>query len=109
MSTEKSLQQWAKKCLLQYRILTYKFESPGRAGVPDLVCIGPNGVFFIELKSPKGTGRLSPVQELTIAEMRNHGAAIYVCASKEEILATIEWEQYTLSMKHRSLVDYENT
>ena len=63
--------------------LFYKFTSPGHRGVPDRIIIGRGHTVFVELKSE--TGRLSKLQELTIAQMIKHGADVRVCNSKESI------------------------
>ena len=40
----------------------HKFVSPSNNGMPDRICIFPNGaIYFVETKRPKG-GRLSKVQ-----------------------------------------------
>lgn len=41
----------------------YKFNSQSNNGMPDRICIFPNGkILFVELKRPKG-GLLSPIQK----------------------------------------------
>lgn len=55
--------------------LCWKFVSPGRAGVPDRVCIFPDGrVIFVELKT--ADGRLRPLQVYRQQEMVNAGAPV---------------------------------
>ena len=93
MPTEKSLQQWTKKKVKECGGLCYKFEAPGQPGVPDLLIVLPRGkIFFIELKSPMKTGRLSAIQRYRIDELREHGATVFVCDSKELVLAALRRE-----------------
>lgn len=50
----------------------YKFESPGRAGVPDRVCLFPDGrIVFVEVKAPGG--KVSELQKVEIARIRALG------------------------------------
>jgi hypothetical protein len=104
MATEKSLQQWTKRACKDYDILCCKFASPGRRGVPDLLLVRRGGVFFIELKTPTGTGRLSDLQVATIAEMRDHGATVYVCASMADVLGAFRQQGLSILPKHRRMV-----
>lgn len=56
---------------------SYKFESPGNAGVPDRIVIFPDGKLeFVELKTR--TGRLRPLQESKIRELRKFGQTVHV-------------------------------
>lgn len=84
MLTEKGLQQYCVRFAQECGILVYKFSSPSQRGVPDLLLIYEGRTTFIELKSPKGTGRLSPLQKREIAKIRRAGATVYVVSSKEE-------------------------
>ena len=47
-----------------------------KAGYPDLLCLKPDEVKFIEVKGPKG--RLSKVQEYRIAELKAAGFDVSV-------------------------------
>lgn len=86
MTTEATFQAFVCKKCISHGILVYKFESPSRRGVPDLILVFPGGeVVFIELKNPSGKGRLSKLQQVEIAKLRDQGATVYVCDSKEEI------------------------
>ena len=66
-------------------ILVYKFSSPGRVGVPDLICI-PLGrpAFFVEVKSPSGKGRLSQLQRAVIRRIEGQGCEVLVIGTKQE-------------------------
>lgn len=65
-------------------VLMFKFSSPSRRGVPDALAIMPSGeTIYIEFKSPKGTGRLSALQEHTIDLFRARGTSVYIVDSKQ--------------------------
>lgn len=85
MLTEKGLQGYCVQFARDCGILVYKFSSPSQRGVPDLLLIYKGRTTFIELKSPKGTGRLSPLQKREIAKIQRAGANVYVVSSKEEV------------------------
>ena len=62
----------------------YKFTSPGHAGVPDRLCLMPNGtIFFVELKATGKTTR--PLQEREILRIRAYGQRVYVTDSRKRI------------------------
>lgn len=57
--------------------LCFKWVAPGVTGVPDRICIGPEGqVVFVELKTERG--RVSPRQQYMIDRLRAHGCYVYV-------------------------------
>lgn len=53
-----------------------KIIQANRSGIPDLVCLKPEAVKFVEVKGPKG--RLSKVQEYRIAELNAKGFDVLV-------------------------------
>ena len=61
-----------------------KFTSPGTRGVPDRIIISDKGVFFVELKRPKG-GVISPSQRKWMRRFKRLGQKIYVLKTKEEV------------------------
>jgi Holliday junction resolvase len=81
MATEKTLQAYFVKKLKDMGGISYKFDSSSRRGVPDLICIYKASVFFVEVKNPKGTGRLTPLQKHEISKLRLNGATVYVLDS----------------------------
>lgn len=85
MLTESGLQkycvQMAKKC----GILIYKFASPSQRGVPDLLLVYGGHTTYLELKSPSGKGRLSPLQKREHAKLAMVGVHVYVAETKEEV------------------------
>lgn len=53
-----------------------KLLQTNKAGFPDLLCLKPESVLWIEVKGPKG--RLSKVQEYRIAELKAKGFDVEV-------------------------------
>jgi hypothetical protein len=86
MAGEKRLQQFIANTCKVYDTLCYKFESPGRAGVPDLICIPPHGrpVYFVEVKNPNGKGRVSLLQAKCHQRIQQQGTAVYVIDSQAD-------------------------
>lgn len=85
MTTEAKFQAYVCKKCIDYGILVYKFESPSRRGVPDLLLVLPGGeIIFLELKNPSGTGQLSKLQRIEINKLRQQGATVYVVDSKDQ-------------------------
>ena len=83
--TEKVFQ---KAVIAKVRRLGYfvaKMEAVGQSGFPDLLIIGNGKSLYLELKSPKGTGKLSPLQELMHAEMRAAGAWVEVAQDMNRV------------------------
>lgn len=66
--------------------ITYKFSSPNRKGVPDRLCVMPNGrVFFVELKAPGKAP--TPLQQHEHNLLRALGHTVLVIDSLEAIYA----------------------
>jgi len=62
--------------------LTYKFVSPGNAGVPDRIVLLPGGfVMFVELKAPGK--KPSKMQRFQMNRIKNLGHNVGVIDSKE--------------------------
>lgn len=76
--SEKLLQQKLQKFCKQNTLLVYKFASPSHRGVPDLLVFGRGRVALIEVKNPNGNGRLSALQERTIAHIQAQDIPVYV-------------------------------
>lgn len=57
---------------------------PSKRGLPDRLLIGHGQILFVETKR-EDNGRLSEIQKFRIKEMKEHGAVIYVCDTKESI------------------------
>lgn len=57
--------------------MAYKFVSPGRANVPDRLCVMPGGrIFFVECKAPTKDLRAAQLREVT--RLRKLGAEVFV-------------------------------
>lgn len=52
MPAERNLEKRLIRYCKDKGIYIRKFTSPGNAGVPDRVMVGPKGTVFLELKSP---------------------------------------------------------
>jgi len=66
--------------------IAYKFASPNRKGVPDRLCIMPNGrAFFVELKAPGKAP--TPLQRHEHELLRALGHTVLVIDSVEAIYA----------------------
>ncbi len=89
MRTEKNLQDYIKKQCKTHDILCYKFASPAQRGVPDLLLITRVGVvWFVEVKSPVGTGRLTELQLRHLTRLAAHrvGTAVIDSTAKADEL-----------------------
>ncbi len=66
--------------------IAYKFTSPNRRGVPDRLCVMPNGrVFFVELKAPGKAP--TPLQQHEHCLLRALGHTVLLIDSLEAIYA----------------------
>jgi hypothetical protein len=89
--TERQLQAFFKKTCEKFNLLFYKTVAVGQQGFPDCTVVNAQGVVaFVELKSPKGTGRLRPNQVRIINELRSYQANVYIISSKEDATAFVE-------------------
>mgnify|MGYP003651614095 FL=1 len=93
MQTEKNLQDYIMKECKKRNILCHKMESRTSRGWPDLLLMFGGQTVFIEVKSPSGTGKLSPHQVRTIHDIDCHGGWTAVVDSKALADASIE-ERY---------------
>lgn len=66
--------------------IAYKFTSPNRRGVPDRLCVMPNGrVLFVELKAPGKAP--TPLQQHEHCLLRALGHTVLLIDSLEAIYA----------------------
>lgn len=64
--------------------LCYKWVSPGRVGVPDRICVFPDGrVVFVELKAPGKKPTRAQLREH--ARLREYGQKVVVVDSIESV------------------------
>ena len=67
---------------------SYKWVSPGRAGVPDRIVVLPGGrVLFVELKREGGV--LKPLQAHELARLQALGCTAVVAYGLEEALEVL--------------------
>lgn len=79
---EGELQRWLVSELKDEGYLVYKFSSPARKGVPDLLVISDYGaVSFIELKHPNGKGVVSALQKVQIKRILDKSGSVYIVSS----------------------------
>ena len=78
MKLEKDLHRHVMRQCKRAGVFCQKTESRSARGFPDLILAGGGRVVFIELKSPSGTGRLSPLQLRRHREMIAAGLDVRV-------------------------------
>ena len=70
---EKEVEKFLVREVKKLGGISFKFISPGNAGVPDRIVILPSGkVIFVELKTDKG--KLTKLQEAQIKKISDLGA-----------------------------------
>lgn len=80
---ERDLEDYFTRRAQSAGMLTFKFTSPGQAGVPDRILITDGRVLFVELKAPGKKPR--PLQTETVRRMRMRGAACYCISSEAQV------------------------
>jgi hypothetical protein len=96
MVTEKTFQKTvvsrAKKLAAQRGKFLFiaKMEAVGQRGFPDLLLISGGVSLYLELKSPKGTGVLSPLQVRMHQDLVAAGAWVEVGSNLEFIDSLLE-------------------
>lgn len=89
--SEKEIENYLVRKIKNKKGIAYKFTSPGNSGVPDRICMLPNGkIFFVELKSPGKKPRALQVN--LIRKITNLGQRVYVVDSKEMVDRVLENE-----------------
>jgi hypothetical protein len=89
MKTEKQLQNYIKTTAKRNGIGFYKLECAGQTGFPDVLLAYNGHSLYVELKSPAGTGRLSPRQGIMLAKLTSQGLETYVIDNKQDADALI--------------------
>lgn len=91
MKSEKDLQNYLKAQCFANSLLFYKFASPARRGVPDVMIVhqkqgvAHSRVRFVELKSPSGKGRLSALQMYEIGRLRDAFVPVHIIETKDQV------------------------
>ena len=89
--SEKEIENYLVRKIKNKKGIAYKFTSPGNSGVPDRLCLLPNGkIFFVELKSPGKKARALQVNQIT--KITKLGQRVYVLDSKEKVDEVLETE-----------------
>lgn len=89
--SEKEIENYLVRKIKNKKGIAYKFTSPGNSGVPDRLCLLPNGkIFFVELKSLGKKPRALQVNQ--IRKITNLGQRVYVVDSKEMVDRVLENE-----------------
>lgn len=96
---ESTIENKLKKAVESVGGLCPKWVSPGRRGVPDRICIFPDGVIvFAEVKKPGG--RLHPLQKKYIGLLEERGHHVIVVDSDEKIQEVIDlWNSSRINTK----------
>jgi Holliday junction resolvase len=75
--TEQQIQTKRIKELESEGYYVIKLIKTNKNGIPDLIALHPEkGILFSEIKAAKG--RLSPLQEYRIKELRDHGLIVEI-------------------------------
>jgi hypothetical protein len=83
MTRERSVERVLVTAVTAAGGIAYKFSSPSRRGVPDRLIVLPGDrIFFAEVKGDGG--RLSKLQEVEIARLRNLGARVDIVSSIDQ-------------------------
>lgn len=91
---EKEVEKFLVREVKKIGGVSFKFISPGNAGVPDRIVMLPNGkVVFVELKTDKG--KLTKLQEVQIKKISNLGADARVLRGIEGVKEFINEIQST--------------
>ena len=81
---EKDIEKYLKRRVEQRGGLCLKFVSPGSTGVPDRLCVFPEGrIAFVETKTKRG--KLSPRQQYVIGELQKLRAEVVVLHDTDEV------------------------
>mgnify|MGYP003643723284 FL=1 len=92
---EKEIEQYFDWVVQRNGGRTYKFRSPSQRGVADRIACLPNGAtWFVELKKPGG--RLSKLQGLFAADMRQLGQRYACLWTKDQVDVWMLDQQNTL-------------
>lgn len=91
---EKEVEKYLVREVKKIGGVSFKFISPGNAGVPDRIVILPMGkVLFVELKTDKG--KLSKLQTAQIRKISELGAEVKVLYGIEGVRKFINEIQST--------------
>ena len=88
MKTEKDLQNACMKFAKAEGGYARKVEATNHRGFPDCLFITAKGrLFFVEFKTPAGTGKLMAGQTREVALLRFHSAEVHILDSFDDFCA----------------------
>ena len=85
METERDLQLYLKNAAKAAGVYQRKMVAVGHVGFPDLLLAHRGRVVFVELKTPRGTGRLSEKQKREIGRLLAVGVEVQVIWQQGEV------------------------
>ncbi len=78
---ERDIEKYLVRNVKKMGGITFKFTSPGNAGVPDRIVLIGGKMFFVELKAPGKSVR--PLQKKQIDRITAQGQTVYIADSFE--------------------------
>lgn len=87
--TEAQLQRKVTDYARKRGVFARKLVAVNYNGFPDVFMAYQGEAWFLELKTPKKTGRLSALQEITIEDMRDQGLHVYVSSDYDHAITII--------------------
>jgi hypothetical protein len=92
VALESELEKKTLAALRRHGILTYKFVSPTKRGVPDdIVLISDGLAVFVEFKSPRSGTKLTKLQVHQIEKIEGKGFPVFIVRSIATANEFIEW------------------
>lgn len=91
MKTERDLQKYLSNRIRVLGGMCHKVESRSARGWPDLICIYNGRCIFVEVKSPSGTGVLSPLQKRCLEKLMVHKMEVALVDTVELADEVVEW------------------
>lgn len=94
---ESSFEKYVCDCIKKCGGRAFKWASPGCSGVPDRLCVMPNGkVIFIEVKRPGLKDGTSPRQKKIIRDLKAKGHTAWVVSEKLDLLEKLRGLGYEI-------------
>lgn len=100
--SEKQIESFLRAEIKKIDGVSFKFTSSGNAGVPDRICIMPDGrVYFVEIKSQQG--KLSSLQQAQIQRLRKLRQTVFVIHSKADVIEFVNFYNNRKEDKYASI------
>jgi len=90
MESEKATEKYLQERIKQLGGKCWKWECPYVRGIPDRICILPNNIFFVEVKSENKTW--ADAQKRRAIEIKRLGFKVHLARSKYEVDQIIKEE-----------------